>query len=68
LQVGLNSNQVLHHRGWRRLATAPLLHLDMSHLAGNCTALLVDGLPLERRLGTPAFLGLVATTCASSLS
>jgi membrane associated rhomboid family serine protease len=66
VQVGLNSNRVLRHRERRRLATAPVLHSDMSHLASNCTALLVEGLPLEARLGTPGFLALVASTCAAS--
>lgn len=64
LQVGLNPHRVLHHGEWRRLGTSLVLHADLPHLVTNCTALLTDGLPLERRLGTVRFAALVATSAA----
>lgn len=65
-QVGLNAHRVLDLREWHRLATAPLLHADLPHLASNCTALVLEGLPLERRLGAPRFAALLASCTAVS--
>jgi hypothetical protein len=64
LQVGLNSHRVLHHGEWRRLGSSLVLHRDLPHLVSNCTALLTDGLPLERRLGATRFAALVASSAA----
>ena len=61
-QVGLNSHRVLHHREWRRLGSSVLLHGDLPHLVSNCTSLVLEGLPLERRLGSVKLLALVAST------
>ncbi|KAL4451698.1 hypothetical protein ABPG75_007360 [Micractinium tetrahymenae] len=62
-EVGLNAHRVLDRREWRRLATAPVLHADLPHLASNCTGLVLEGLPLERRLGSVRFAALLGS-CA----
>lgn len=65
-QVGLNAHRVLDRREWRRLVTAPLLHADLPHLVSNCTGLVLEGLPLERRLGPLRFAALLASCAAVS--
>lgn len=60
----MNAQRVLRYREWRRCATAPLLHSDLPHLVSNCTAVVLEGLPLEQRLGPARFLGLVASAAA----
>lgn len=57
---------MLHHGEYRRLLTGVMLHADMTHLVSNCTSVVLEGLPLERRLGSPAFLALVASTSLTS--
>jgi membrane associated rhomboid family serine protease len=57
----MNSHRVLHHREWRRLGSSILLHADLPHLVNNCTGLVLEGAPLEARLGTPRFLCLLAS-------
>ena len=66
MQVGFNSSRVLRKREWRRLVSSPLLHADLPHLAANCHTLVLEGLPLEQRLGSAGFLALVASSCALS--
>ena len=60
--MGLNSHRVLRHGEWHRLGTSALLHSSLPHLVSNCSALALEGLPLERKLGGPGLLALVATT------
>ncbi len=62
----MNAHRVLDRREWRRLVTAPLLHADLPHLASNCTGLVLEGLPLERRLGSVQFTALLASCAAVS--
>ena len=45
---------------WWRLLTAPLLHGSLSHLIGNCVALLLAGFFLEPLVGGAWFLALFA--------
>jgi rhomboid protease GluP len=61
---------VLAQGQWWRVMTAMLLHGGVEHLVGNCVALLIAGLMLERRLGGAWFaaifvLGGVAGSLAS---
>ncbi|PSC69569.1 rhomboid mitochondrial [Micractinium conductrix] len=62
LQVGLNAHRVVDRKEWRRLGTGVLLHGDLPHLVSNCTALVQEGAPLERRLGGARFAALLAST------
>ena len=47
----LSHAAILAHGEWYRLFTAPLLHADIAHLAGNGVALLLGGWMLERLVG-----------------
>ncbi|MFT4277015.1 MAG: rhomboid family intramembrane serine protease [Rhodopseudomonas sp.] len=47
----LNAKAVVLGGEWHRLFTAPLLHANITHLAGNAVALLLGGWILERLLG-----------------
>ena len=47
----LSHAAILVHGEWYRLFTAPLLHADIAHLAGNGVALLLGGWMLERLVG-----------------
>jgi rhomboid protease GluP len=53
---GLNRTAVLANGEWYRLFTAPLLHLDLTHLALNGIALVMAGFILERLVGRLWFL------------
>ena len=64
--MGLNAHRVLDRREYGRLATSPLLHANLPHLVSNCSSLVVDGLPLERRLGSVQFAALLASCTAMS--
>jgi len=64
--VGLNAHKVLDRREWRRLGTSPLLHADLAHLVSNATSLVLEGLPLEARLGSLRFGALLASAAALS--
>ena len=55
---GFNRHMVLSNNEWYRLFTSPVLHVNLEHLLGNCTALLLGGLMLERLLGRTWFLAL----------
>jgi rhomboid protease GluP len=55
---GLNRGIVLANGEWYRLLTAPLLHLDASHLMLNCIALLMAGFALEQLVGRAWLLAL----------
>ena len=48
---GLSHTAILSLGEWYRLFTAPLLHADVGHLAGNGVALLLGGWMLERLVG-----------------
>ena len=60
--MGLNAHRVVDRKEWRRLGTGVLLHGDLPHLVSNCTALVQEGAPLERRLGGARFAALLAST------
>lgn len=62
--MGLNAHRVVQYGEWRRLGTSVLLHADLPHLVANCTAVVMEGLPLERRLGSGRLLGLAASSAA----
>jgi membrane associated rhomboid family serine protease len=52
---GVQGTLVFGEGQWWRLLTAPLLHSGLSHLIGNCIALLLAGFFLEPILGGPGF-------------
>lgn len=54
----VNGQLVLGEGQWWRLLTAPLLHGSLSHLLGNCVALVIAGFLLEPLIGGPWFLAL----------
>jgi rhomboid protease GluP len=55
---GVDGRLVFQDHQWWRLLTAPLLHSSVSHLVGNCVALVMAGFFLEPLLGGPWFLAL----------
>ncbi len=55
---GLSWRVVITNGEWYRLFTAPLLHGDATHLAGNAVALLMVGVLLERVVGRLWFFAL----------
>ena len=63
-QVGLNAHRVLDRGEWRRCASSLLVHRDLPHLVSNATSLVLEGLPLEARLGSARLAGL-ALSCAA---
>lgn len=60
----MNAHRVLHYREWRRCATSLMVHADLPHLVSNATSLVLEGLPLEARLGSVRLAALVASTAA----
>lgn len=62
LQVGLNAHRVFHYKEWRRLGTSLAVHSDLPHLVSNSAGLVLEGLPLEQRLGSAKLVGLVASS------
>ncbi len=54
----LNRTLVIAHGEWYRLFTAPLLHGDLSHIAGNGIALILVGFLLERLVGRAWYLAI----------
>ncbi len=48
---GLSRTAVLSGGEWYRLFTAPLLHLNLTHIVSNGVGLLLGGWPLERLVG-----------------
>jgi membrane associated rhomboid family serine protease len=57
----LSSKAIMSGGQWYRLFTAPLLHADLAHIAGNGVALLMGGRLLERLLGRLWFFALFVT-------
>jgi len=55
---GVDGKLVFQDHQWWRLLTAPLLHSSVSHLVGNCVALVMAGFFLEPLLGGSWFLAL----------
>ena len=52
---------------WWRLFTAPFMHANISHITGNCIALLMAGFALERLLGWRWFAA-IFSACALGCS
>jgi rhomboid protease GluP len=55
---GVDAKLVFGAGQWWRIFTAPLLHLSVSHLVGNCIALFFAGLYLEPLIGGAWFIAL----------
>jgi TonB family protein len=58
----LSRTAVLAHGEWYRLFTAPLLHANFAHIAGNGVALLLGGWLLERLIGRLWFFAIFAVS------